>query len=73
MKLLSLLVTTLAFAQGQYDLVLKGGQVIDPKNKISAVRDVAIAKGRIAEVAETIPASNALKVVDVSSLYVIPG
>jgi len=73
MKLLSLLVTTLAFAQGQYDLVLKGGHVIDPKNKISAVRDVAIAKGRIAEVAESIPAARALKVVDVSSLYVVPG
>jgi dihydroorotase len=73
MKLLTLLIASLAFAQGQYDLVLKGGHLIDPKNKISAVRDVAIANGRIAEVAETIPASNALKVVDASSLYVVPG
>ena len=34
------------FAQARYDLLLKGGHVIDPKNKISEVRDVAIRDGR---------------------------
>ena len=61
------------FAQSSYDLLLKGGHVIDGKNKISAVRDVAIQDGRIAEVAADIPASKAAKVVDVSGLYVVPG
>ena len=71
--LLLLLGITAAFAQSDYDLLLKGGHVIDPKNKINGVRDVAIKDGRIAEVAGSIPASKALKVVDVSGLYVTPG
>jgi dihydroorotase len=61
------------FAQSSYDLLLKGGHVIDGKNKISAVMDVAIADGKIAAVAADIPAAKALKVVDVSGLYVTPG
>jgi len=60
-------------AQTQYDLLLKGGHVIDGKSKISAVRDVAIAGGRIAAVEANIPAERALKTVDVSGLYVTPG
>jgi len=61
------------FAQPPYDLLLKGGHVIDGKNNLSAVRDVAIANGKIAEVAPGIPAAKAAKVVDVSGLYVTPG
>ena len=61
------------FAQPPYDLLLKGGHVIDGKNNLSAVRDVAIAGGKIAEVAADIPAAKAVKVVDVSGLYVTPG
>ncbi|MBK9167133.1 MAG: amidohydrolase/deacetylase family metallohydrolase [Bryobacterales bacterium] len=60
-------------AQGQYDLLLKGGHVIDPKNGISAKRDVAIQDGKIAAVAESIDASRAYKVVNVSDYYVTPG
>jgi dihydroorotase len=56
-----------------YDLLLKGGHVIDGRNKISAVLDVAIANGKIAAVAADIPAAKAAKVVDVSGLYVTPG
>ncbi len=63
----------LAAAQTDFDLLLKGGHVIDPKNQINARRDVAIKDGRIAEVAADIPASRALKVVDVAGLYVTPG
>jgi len=57
----------------QYDLLLKGGHVIDARNGISATRDVAIQGGRIAAVEKDIPASKAAKVVDVSGLYVTPG
>ena len=70
---LLLLIALCGFAQPRYDLLLKGGHVIDSKNNISAVRDVAIAGGKIAAVAENIPASEARKTVDVSSLYVVPG
>ncbi len=56
-----------------YDLLLKGGHVIDPKNKINRVLDVAIAGGKIARVAENIPASEARRVANVAGLYVTPG
>jgi dihydroorotase len=56
-----------------YDLLLKGGRVIDPANKTNAVRDVAVTGEKIARVAENIPASEAKKVVDVSGYYVTPG
>src|SRR5262247_2602849 len=60
-------------AQGQYDLLLQGGHLIDAKNGISAVRDVAILDGKVAAVAPRIDPSRAFKVVDVSGLYVTPG
>jgi len=64
----------LMFAQTpHYDLLLKGGHVIDPANHIDEVRDVAIAQGKIAAVEKNIPADQAGKVVDVSKLYVTPG
>ena len=56
-----------------YDLLLKGGHVIDARNNLSAVRDVAIKDGKVAAVAADIPASQALKTVDVTGLYVTPG
>jgi dihydroorotase len=56
-----------------YDLLLKGGHVIDPANAIDKVMDVAISAGKIAAVAENLPASEAGKVVDASGLYVTPG
>src|SRR5208337_3575311 len=56
-----------------YDLLLKGGHVIDPANDVDKIADVAISGGKIAAVAEGIAASEAEKVVDVSGLYVTPG
>src|SRR5438067_4818247 len=60
-------------AQQKYDLLLKNGHVIDARNNISAVRDVAIADGKVASVAANINAADALKLVDASGLYVTPG
>ncbi len=57
----------------RYDLLLKGGHVIDPANHVDAVMDVAILKDKIAAVEKDIPASQAGKVVDASGLYVTPG
>jgi dihydroorotase len=56
-----------------YDLLLKGGHVIDPANQIDEVRDVAVFQGKIAAVEKNIPVDQAAKVVDVSKLYVTPG
>jgi len=56
-----------------YDLLLKGGQIIDSANKLNAVRDVAVTGDRIARIAENLPTSEAKKVVDVSGFYVTPG
>ena len=57
----------------KYDLLLRGGHVIDPRNNIDAVRDVAVRSGKIAAVSETIDPALALKTVDVKGLYVTPG
>jgi dihydroorotase len=57
----------------RYDLLLQGGHVIDARNDLSAVRDVAVLDGRIAAVAPGIDPAEALKVVDVSGLCVTPG
>src|SRR5688572_16728785 len=62
-----------AAAQAKYDLLLRGGHLIDPKNKINAVRDVAILDGKVAAVAANIAPAEAFKVVDASGLYVTPG
>jgi dihydroorotase len=62
-----------AVGQTQYDLLLQGGHVIDTKNHVSAVRDVAIRDGKIAAVAEHIDPATALKTVNAKDLYVTPG
>jgi dihydroorotase len=59
--------------QQQYDLLLRGGHLIDPKNQIDAVRDLGIHRGKIAAVAEKIDPSLAFKCVDVAGLFVTPG
>ncbi|WP_221929924.1 amidohydrolase/deacetylase family metallohydrolase [Fodinibius sediminis] len=56
-----------------YDLLLKGGHVIDPKNGIDQSMDLGIKGKTIARVARDIPPGEALKVIDVSGLYVVPG
>ena len=60
-------------ASPRYDVLLRGGHVIDARNKLSAVRDVAIAGGKIAAVAESINPAEAFKTIDAKGLYVTPG
>ena len=67
------LFTNIAVAQPRYDLLLKGGHVIDGKSKLSAVRDVAIHQGNIAEIGTNIDSSLAARTVDAKGLYVVPG
>jgi len=67
------LAAAFAVAQPQYDLLIQGGHVIDAKNGVSAVRDVAIRDGKIAAVSEHIDPTTALKTVSAKGLYVTPG
>jgi dihydroorotase len=56
----------------KYDLIVKGGRVIDPSRKLAAVRDVAIAQGRIAAVEAGI-ADDAVETIDARGKLVVPG
>jgi dihydroorotase len=57
----------------EYNIVIKGGHVIDAKNNIDGVMDVAIKDGKIAKVAKNIDAKGAVQVVDAKGFYVTPG
>jgi dihydroorotase len=56
-----------------YDLLIKSATVIDPKNNLNQVTDVAIKGGRIAAVAADIPAARATQTIQAQGLYVTPG
>jgi dihydroorotase len=56
-----------------YDLLLRGGHVIDPKNHVDGTMDVAIKDGHIAKVAPNLKPADAIKTIDVRGLYVTPG
>ncbi len=71
--LLAALLTAGAAPAQQYDLLLDDGFVIDPKNGVNGHRDVAIADGKIAAVAERIDPAQARRTLDVSGLFVTPG
>jgi dihydroorotase len=60
-------------ASPSYDLLIAGGRVVDPSQKLSAVRDIAIAGGRIARIAENIPPAQARQVFDAKGKIVTPG
>ena len=56
-----------------FDVLVKGGHVIDPKNGIDAVMDIAIKAGKIVKVGKNLPAADARQVVDATGLKVVPG
>ena len=61
-----------AIMSGDFDLIIQGGHLIDPKNDLDGPADIAVKDGLVAAVAERIEPSSA-KVIDVSGLYVTPG
>ena len=74
--LILLLFVRISPAQSQVrmiDILLKGGHVIDPKNKLDSRLDIAIADGKIFQIAPEIPVKNVKTVIDVSGMYVTPG
>lgn len=59
--------------QQEFDLLIKGGTVVDPSQKLHAPLDVAIRNGKIAELSKDIPASRARSVVPAKDKIVTPG
>jgi dihydroorotase len=59
-------------AATKYDLIIKGGRVIDPSRKLDAIQDVAITQGRIAAVAANI-SGDAMERIDAHGKLVVPG
>ena len=57
---------------GDFDLIIQGGHLIDPKNDIDGSTDIAIKDGLVAAVAARIE-GNSAKIIDASGLYVTPG
>ncbi len=70
--MLLVLITGPVLAQ-DYDIVIKGGHVIDAKNGIDKEMDVAVKDGKVAEVATNIDAKRGRQVVDAKGMYVTPG
>jgi dihydroorotase len=56
-----------------HSLILRGGRVIDPAQKIDGVMDVAFADGKVARVGPNLPADGATEIRDVSGTIVVPG
>lgn len=71
--LLSFLIPFASLYAQPYAIVIKGGRVIDAKNNIDAIMDVAVNDGRIAQVSKNIETKGAIQVVDAKGLIVTPG
>lgn len=56
-----------------YDLLLKGGRVLDPSQSLNALKDLAISNGKILEIADYIPEDQAGQIIDVTGKLVTPG
>ena len=59
--------------QPEYDLLLKGGRVVDPYSSMDEVADVAVAHGRIIAVQADLPTEKAAESINVTGALVLPG
>nr|MBA3479891.1 hypothetical protein [Lautropia sp.] len=59
--------------QDKFDLLIKGGEVLDPSQSLQGLRDIGIRHGRIQAVTADIPADRALKVLNAAGKLVVPG
>lgn len=78
MSKLSLLILTLFvllnnLTAQQYSIVIKGGHLIDPKNKIDEVMDIAVSNGKVAKIDKNINGKLGKQVVNAQGMYVTPG
>ena len=57
----------------RHDLLIRGGEVVDPSQNLRGRRDVAIRNGLVVAVEPEIPAEAALQVIDATGKLVLPG
>jgi dihydroorotase len=56
-----------------FDLLLKGGRVVDPSTALDGVQDIAVQDGKVARIAPAIAATEAARVIEVAGKLVTPG
>jgi dihydroorotase len=56
-----------------YELLIKGGEVIDPKQEIHGIRDIAINHGKIVAISKDISPNDANRIIDARNKIIIPG
>src|SRR5262252_480117 len=56
-----------------YDLILRGGRVIDPSQKLDEITDVAFSSGKVAQIGRALKADAETNVRDLSGFIVTPG
>jgi dihydroorotase len=71
--ILLFVITSFGVLAQPYDLLIKNGRVIDPKNGIDTKIDIAIADGKITKVTKDIPVTQSKKVIDATGFLVTPG
>src|SRR6187402_559356 len=69
----ALLIISIVVKSQQYSIIIKEGRVIDPKNNIDAVMDIAINDGKIVKLAKNFDPKEGIQVVNAKGLYVTPG
>jgi dihydroorotase len=57
----------------KYDLVIRGGRVVDPARRLDAIMDVAVSRGRIAQILPSGSATDTAETFDASGKVVVPG
>ena len=73
MKIFFIKVEIAIISSQETTILLKNGHVIDPKNNIDAIMDIAISFDKIIKVAPNISDAGAIKVIDLTGKYVTPG
>ena len=71
--ILAFITASLSAGAQEYDLLIQNGHLIDAKNKLDQIMDVAVLDGKVAEVSADIAGEKAKKVIDATGLYVVPG
>ena len=71
--LLLILFTSFNISAQEYSIVIKGGHLIDPKNNIDEVMDIAINNGRVVKVDKNIDVKSGKQIVNAQGMYVTPG
>jgi dihydroorotase len=65
---------SISITHGQeYEILIKNGHLIDPKNNIDQKMDVAVTAGKIVDVSQSIPETSARTIINAENLYITPG